>query len=276
VSSDPLPWRQFTYPLNVFMHILTHEEGGVEWLHYGLFEDEHEPLAVAQERSTQLLLSRLPSPPAKLLEAGIGLATTLHRLTKLGYDVEGITPDAQQIAMVRARYGEGVRVQCAAFESFAPATTYDMILFQESAQYIDSEALFARAAMLAPRVLVLDEFALRPLDEPGSLHALPHFLEAAARHGFAVDEEIDLSAKAAPTMAYFTDRIPAYRARLIADLGITEEQVDHLVDNGATYRDRYATGIYGYRLLLLRKETSCASDSPLPSSVSPPLSPPRN
>jgi hypothetical protein len=39
VSSNPPPWRGFTFPLNVFMHILEHEEvGGVPYLHYGIFD----------------------------------------------------------------------------------------------------------------------------------------------------------------------------------------------------------------------------------------------
>lgn len=231
------------------MHILMHEEGEVAWLHYGLFEDADEPLARAQERSTELLLSRLPPPPAKLLEVGIGLATTLHRLTLLGYDVEGITPDAQQIAMARARYGDAVRVHLAAFETFA-GTAYDAILFQESSQYIDAEALFKRAATLTANVVVLDEFALQPVE---GLHSRDAFLAAAARHGFEVIEEIDLSKKAAPTMEYFTHRIPAYRERLIADLHLTDAQIDHLVENGAKYRERYANGTYGYRLLRLAR-----------------------
>ena len=65
-----LAYRDFYYPLNVFMHILTHEEGDVPYLHYGLFEHPGQSLAQAQERSTELLLSRLPAPPARLLEAG--------------------------------------------------------------------------------------------------------------------------------------------------------------------------------------------------------------
>ncbi|HYR29992.1 MAG TPA: methyltransferase domain-containing protein, partial [Thermoanaerobaculia bacterium] len=141
---EPLPYRDFFYPLNVFMHILTAEEGSVRYLHYGLFEHEDEPIGDAQERSTRMLLDRLPPPPARLLEVGIGLATTLKRLTDLGYDVEGITPDDKQIAMVRARYGDALRVHCAPFETFESDRPYDAIVFQESSQYIDSEALFAR------------------------------------------------------------------------------------------------------------------------------------
>lgn len=228
------------------MHILSHEEGAVRHLHYGLFERAEDTLLQAQERSTELLLSRLPPPPAKLLEAGIGLGTMLTRLLALGYDAEGITPDEHQIAMAGA-----LPVHCAAFETFDPGRTYDAIVFQESSQYIDAQALFARAKALAPRVIVLDEFALQPLDEEGALHSLTGFLEAAAGHGFRVTEELDVSAKAAPTMDYFTHRIPAYRERLIADLGVTDEQVEQLIASGAKYRSRYAEGVYGYRLLVL-------------------------
>lgn len=231
------------------MHILTHEEGSVRYLHYGLFDDEHEPLLTAQERSTELLLSRLPLPPARLLEVGIGLGTTLRRLLSLGYAAEGITPDRHQIAMAGA-----LPVHCAAFETYEPGATYDAIVFQESSQYIDSEALFANAARLAPRVIALDEFALQPLEEEGALRSREAFLAAAQRHRFVVTEELDLSRQAAPTMSYFTHRIPAWRDRLIADLGLTGQQIDDLVTSGAKYRERYANGIYGYRLLTLRKE----------------------
>jgi hypothetical protein len=237
-----LPYRDFYYPLNVFMHILTLEEGSVSALHYGLFERPDEPIAVAQERSTELLLSRLPAPPAALLEVGIGLGRTLERLTRMGYDVEGITPDEKQIAMAPA----GLRIHHSAFESFETDRTYDAIVFQESSQYIDAARLFSRARELAPRVLVVDEFALR---EAPSLHPLDRFLTEAELHGFRVAEEIDLSKQAAPTVAYFTARLPRYRERLIADLGLTDAQVDELIDNGERYFASYGDGTYGYRFL---------------------------
>ena len=237
-----IPYREFTYPLNVFMHILTHEERAVRYLHYGLFVRADEPIDDAQERSTELLLSRLPPPPARLLEVGVGLGTTLARLRRLGYDAEGITPDATQAAMAETA------VTVASLETF-DGGPYDLLLFQESSQYIDSEALFAKARSLAPRVLVLDEFATQPLDDPGALHTLEGFLRAAAANGFRVAEEMDLSAQAAPTIAYFQERIPRYRRALAAELGVTGQQIDDLLASGERYSDRYRSGVYVYRLV---------------------------
>ncbi len=233
------------------MHILTHEEGDVPYLHYGLFESEDEALPKAQERSTELLLSRLPPPPARVLEAGIGLGTTLHRLTRLGYDAVGITPDEKQIAVVRERYGDTIDARCVAFEHFPLPDRFDVIVFQESSQYIDAHALFARARELTSHVIVLDEFALR---EGGTLHRYDEFVAAAGQQGFRKIEELDLSQKAPPSIDYFTKRLPEYRDRLIEDLGLTSQQVDELIESGERYRQSYDDGTYAYRLLQFKRD----------------------
>lgn len=244
-----IAYRDFYYPLNVFMHILTHEEGAVSYLHYALFASDKESIGAAQEHSTELLFSRLPPPPQRILEVGTGLGTTLARLTRAGYDAEGITPDEKQIAMIRDAYGDALRVHCAPLETFSANGTYDILLFQESSQYIESNRLFERARELAPRVIVLDEFALRPIEMEGALHQRESFLAAAERHGFVVEEELDLSKRAAPTIDYFIARLPRYRDALIADIGITSQQVDDLIESGRRYRALYDDGTYGYRLL---------------------------
>ena len=243
-----LPYRDFYYPLNVFMHVLTHEEGDVTYLHYGLFERPDERIAVAQERSTALLLQRLPRPPARVLEVGIGLGTTLNRLTKLGYAATGITPDEKQLAVARKRYGDAVHIDNVALEDFPPRD-FDVVVFQESSQYIDSQTLFAKAKELARDVVVLDEFSLGA----GPLHRFDEFVGAAEQNGFTQVEQIDLSSKAAPTVDYFMQRFERYRGTLVDDLGITNDQVDELIASGRTYRERYANGTYVYRLLRFTK-----------------------
>jgi SAM-dependent methyltransferase len=223
-------------------------------MHYGLFESPSDTIREAQERSTALLLSRLPPPPARLLEVGIGLGTTLARLTTMGYAVEGITPDAVQAGAAKARHGGSLRVHVSPFESFEAASTerYDAVFFQESSQYIDAEALFRKVRMLgAPdgRVVVLDEFALRPIEKPGALHRLDRFLESARREGFRLEEDVDVSRQALPTIDWFLERIPKRREELARDLPVTPDQLAALVASGRDYRALYASGDYGYRLL---------------------------
>ena len=245
----------FPYPLNVFLHILAREEAVVAGLHYGLFESKGDSIGTAQERSTDLLIDRLPPPPASLLEVGTGLGSTLARLAGLGYDAEGIAPDERQIAAARSRFGAGLKARVASLETFETARRFDAIVFQESSQYIESEALFERTRALAASeatVVVLDEFALRPVDRPGALHRLDRFLDAAEREGFRREEAIDLSRAAAPTVDYFLERLPRYRASLAAELDLAGAQIDALIDSGKAYRDLYGSGAYGYRLLRFR------------------------
>jgi len=248
MSADVELYRRFTFPLNIFMFIISAEGGSVRYLHYGLFESADESLADAQERSTRMLFERLPPPPCKVLEVGVGLGTTLRRMTDAGYEAEGITPDEHQIEMIRSLHGDTVKVTCAPLETFAPGGTYDLLLFQESAQYIDPDALFARARTLAPHVLVLDEFSL----VPGLVEGLPElakFEAMAQKHGFHRTEEVDVSAMAGPTVGWVMNRIPAYRDRLVAELGVTDEQIGQLQESGRKYQERYKLGQYGYRIL---------------------------
>lgn len=248
-------YQDFPFPLNALLHVLTREEADATAMHYGLFETPGESIEAAQERSTTLLLSRLPPAPCRLLEVGIGLGTTLARLSALGYDAEGITPDAVQAEAARARFGEGLRIHTAMLEVFEAPTPYDVVIFQESSQYVDSAVLFARVRRLAKAgasVVVLDEFSLGAVDVPHPLPRLDGFLAAAEREGFRLEEEVDLSRQAAPTVDYFLERLPRHRESIREELAVTAEQLDGLLESGRAYRELYRSGGYGYRLLRFR------------------------
>jgi len=251
------PDGDFPYPLNVLRRVLALEGVATDALHYGLFESPEEPLGAAQERSTAILLERLPPPPRRVLEVGIGLGATLDRLRRLGYDAVGVTPDAAQARIARERFGPDLPVRESKFETFEDAQPYDVLIFQESSQYIESAGLWSqtrRNGRAGARAIVLDEFALRPVDRPGALHRLDEFLSAAAQTGFVLEEDLDLSRQAAPTVDWFLRRLPAHRDRLTRELGVEGELFDALLESGAAYRDLYASGRYGYRLLSLRRE----------------------
>lgn len=234
------------------MHFLLVEEGAVDSLHVGLFDSPDEQIALAHARSTGLLMARLPPPPARVLDVGLGLGTTLQELTTRGYEAHGITPEPAQVRLVNERHCGALFVRCMRFEDVNPATPkFDVVIFQESAQHINASKLFEKARAITSRLLVIDEFALRP-GASGSLQSRAAFVAAAAAARFQVVEEVDLSAQAAPTVDYFLARLPRRREVVCTELSVSAAQFDDLMASGRRYRDRYHSGEYGYLLMDLR------------------------
>lgn len=257
------PYRNFQYPLNVYAYLLQLETGKVDYLHFGLFEHSGESVALAQQHSTDLVFERLPPAPAALLEVGIGTGATFNRLARAGYRVTGISPEAEQVRLARLRLADispapEVELESVGFENFTGrAENFNMVLLQESFQYVSGQQFFRRVhELLVSRgqVLILDEF----LSSASTGHCIHLPVLEATRHlavesGFAIEEELDLSARAAPTVDYLLDCIAAHRHTLLAELPVTAEQLGGLEDALGTYKAAYADGSCRYALLSLRK-----------------------
>jgi len=259
-TSSPSPFKDLTFPLNVYAHSLLLEEGKATYLHYGLFQDNQTSLQTAQQFSTDLLMARLPPPPCRILEVGVGLGTTLSLLNQRDYDVHGITPDAQQIAYIQKNLNSGASVSCHSLQDFkAQPESFDVVLLQESAQYIEPLVIFNKALDLLPLsgdLIIIDEFALK-YDEAGigGLHLLNDMVVLAERFGFELVEHMDLSTQAAPTLDYLLRFTATHRQSLIKDLALTDEQLAQLDESNRTYHKKYVSGHYGYALLHFRKKT---------------------
>ena len=243
--------KKFSFPLNVYAYLLAMESGvgDVVNLHFGWFDNVAEPIAVAQERATRELLAWLPTPPARLLEVGAGVGTTLALLLERGYDACGITPDGSQIDFMRDRHGKDFPVEPVRFEDMElPPEKFDCMLFQESGQYIPLEALFGRAAMLlrpGGQLVMCDEVMPGGPESGESLHSLVQ-LSVAAEHGFALRHARDQSARAAPTVALMLAATSRYRDDLRQRLEVSDEQIDALDESNRKYQSKYACGKYGY------------------------------
>ncbi|WP_374354665.1 cyclopropane-fatty-acyl-phospholipid synthase family protein [Chitinimonas sp.] len=240
------------FPLNAYAELLRLEVGEVRYLHYGLFASADEPAAEAQERSTRLLLEALGEQPQRILEVGIGLGTTLQRLHELGHQIHGLTPDPAQIVIARERC-PAVTLHHSRFEDFSESLRFDTIVFQESCQYVEMNALWRKAAsLLEPggRVLILDEFST---GGPASLPALAHFGEAALRHGFVRDSQLDLSESAAHTLRFLLAAVDRHQAALLQLPGVTPQHLADLQASNRGYQARYAAGEYAYLRLVYRK-----------------------
>ncbi|MDP3619550.1 MAG: methyltransferase domain-containing protein [Ramlibacter sp.] len=272
-------YRHFPFPLNVYAHLLVRSGCNLDWLHYGLFASENDSFAQAQAYSTQLLLERLVPAPARVLEVGTGMGATMDMLQKRGYEVTGVNPDPGQIAYANERFATGDRIVCSRWEDFVPHQQWDQVIFQESAQYIAPNDIFggaARALKPGGKLLILDEVGLRRAyeGEPG-LNLLSDYMAAGAAHGFTLDEHLDLSKLAAPTVDHMLKSADELRGELIGQVGATAEQIDGLNASNEVYREKYRDGRYGYARLVFTKGVSpsdaepAAEQAPTPAQVLP-------
>ena len=252
--------KGFNFPLNVYAHVQMLQRGQVDYLHYGLFHDENASLSAAQQHSIELILSRLPAAPCRILEVGVELGTTYALLTRNGYQVHGITPDAQQIAYIHEQIGSDVSIACQCLRDYRAAPeSYEVVLLHESSQNIDPLVIFNQAQDLlvsSGSLLIADEFALRRV-QPGleGLHQIDEMIALAGRFGFELVERMDLSDMAAPTLDHLLKATTFYKRQLIDDLNLQQGTLEQLDAANRASREKYASGRYGYGLLHFRKKS---------------------
>jgi hypothetical protein len=233
----------------------------VDYLHYGLFQEGQTNLGVAQQYLTNLLLSRLPSAPCRILEVEMDLGTIFSLFTQKGYQVHGIVQEAQQIAQIHKRLGIQAQVTCQRLQDFeAPSGSFDVLLFQESSQDIEPLVIFNKGLDLLPdggSLLIVDEFALRRVEASAEgLHLLSDLLALANRLGFELVEQLDLADMAAPTLAYWLRVTTLQRERLMNDLSLNAECLAQLDEFNRKCQEKYACGRWGYALLHFKKKSN--------------------
>lgn len=261
LSASFSPFKDLVFPLNVYAHALLLQEGKTPYLHYELFQNDETSLKVkaAQQFSTDLLLAKLPPPPYRILGIGVGLDTTFSLLQQRGYDVHGITPDNQQITYIQKSLGATSSVSYHSLEAFtAEPESFDVMLFQESAQYIEPLVIFNQALdLLTPsgQLFITGEFTVRQdAVDSGALHQIDNMIALAERLGFELLEHRDLSAMAAPMLDHLLIATQTHRHNLIRDLALSAEQLNQLEAANRSHREKYASGHYGYALLRFRKK----------------------
>ncbi len=264
---DILAHLRLDFPLNVYAHAIYLQEGQVDYLHYGLVQDQENlwelGALTAQQRATDLLLTHLIPPPATILEIGMGLGTTARLLAEKGYVVTALSPDPQQVAIAQIQL-KGletvVSLHCTTFEDFQIPQKYDIVLLQESAQYIKPLILFNKAYSLLTsggQLLLMDEVGLKrgPEDQVEGLPYLKYLLAQAQRAGFQLTTQLDLSCQTVPTLDYLLTVIPQHEVRLLTDLALTVPQLQQLLHSLRRYQYQYRTGRYGYQLLNFQKQS---------------------
>jgi ubiquinone/menaquinone biosynthesis C-methylase UbiE len=218
--------------LDVYHSVLSLELGSQPlYLHYGLMS-ENNSIFQKQQLSTDLVIEHLIEGQ-NLLEVGGGIGYTAKQLRDIGYNVTSIDKRA---------YPNSLGVVTADFNTMhLNSEYYDIILFQESAQYFedDFETPFNKcwdALKFKGQLLVLDEFSTDFLNSC----PIPFY------------NAIDLTGLAAPSVEFLVNIIKKHKKALLKNF--SEDELTQLIYE-LNYRIlQYKSNKYKYMLIDIRKD----------------------
>lgn len=254
-------WKELDFPYCYFAHAID-PQGDVDHFHYGLWEQGTRGIKEAQENMTRLLLSLIPRGIATILDVGCGLGTTAVTLARTGgYTVVGISPDRRLMELARLRHGdpENPRFVIASLDQFSCDWPFDLILFQESVQYIPALELFSKCRTLVRPggyLLMGDEFVYRQRNEFPFLPVKSELMAASRQAGFRLVLNEAITRQVLPTLDFGIRVLDRKDELLEAFRGYrpkAAEELDELDRGWRTYRGLYEAGELGYEIFLFRR-----------------------
>lgn len=258
---------ELPFPLNVYARTLELEFGEARHLHFGLYDssEDAQTFVQAQQRAEDALCALLPPPPARVMEVGCGSGALARRLAQAGYEVLALTPLQAEFLALQDCGEANLQVQLGDLPSLASAQAYDVLILQQSAQYLDPLALFARAAQQLREggaLLLAEEFTL---DDSLRRHeprpVLAHFLRLAQRCGFSAGRQRELGRQVAPGLQQFAQLLQRHQHTLQEQGLATRSQLTQLRERLQEMAGHYASAHLGYTLLDLRCEKSIAEQA---------------
>jgi SAM-dependent methyltransferase len=115
----------------------------------------------------RFVTAHLPAQPARILEVGCGSGELVREISRQGYDVVGIDPDAP----------EGAPFRKATLEDFSTSERFDAVVANRSLHHIvDLRAGIDKiySLLVSGGPLILNEFAWDRMDQPTAAWYLGH------------------------------------------------------------------------------------------------------
>jgi SAM-dependent methyltransferase len=250
-------------PFNYYKAILKGDH-----LHFGLWSDgtSQATMEEAQENMFNVLLSFFPPPPARVLDVGCGLGYSAFLLAQKGYTVIAIAPDAELIAHAKRFYGEsGAEFRKLSYfdedNSVFSKGEYDVLLFQESTQYLRPlQDVFKKARHLLKEkgILVIGDEVLydRSIGPETAAHPSSDFILTLAESGFRVTEHQKIGESVLPTCDFVISNLIQLRNSGFSksDGPKSAEKLEFYIDGWKRQEDWYVRGQMGYELFVARKD----------------------
>ncbi len=254
-------WKTLEFPYCYFAHAID-PQGDVDHFHYGVWEQGTRGIKEAQENMTRLLLSLIPGGITRILDVGCGLGTTAVTLARTGgCTVVGISPDRRLMELARLRHGDpdNPRFVTASLDRYSCDRPFDLILFQESVQYIPVVELFSKCRVLVRPggyLLMGDEFVCRQRNEFPALPVKGELMAASRRAGFRLVLNRDITRQILPTLDFglgVLDRKAELLEAFRTHRPKVAEELDELDRGWRTYHRLYGAGEITYEVLLFRR-----------------------
>jgi SAM-dependent methyltransferase len=263
-------YSQMSFPSNVYACALKQAFSSVDFTGYGIdIPGESEGVPAAQRRVAEIILARLPEEPVRILEVGCGLGTLALLMTGRGHQVTALTPDLIEADILQARCvkeGGGPAVYRRSLQAYiarggdwesADKPRFDVIVLQNSAQYLEPLLLFPAAARLLSadgRLLICDEFIGDDSRiQRCTIPVLQIFLRMAERIGFSLKEQLNLDHEAASCVRKFLPALADFQEELARICSVETASVRKLQDELAGTAEALEQGRHTYALLDLRR-----------------------
>lgn len=247
-----------------------------EELHYGVFDDPSDELAVATVRLTQLMVDAAQIVPGlRVLDVGCGTGAPACDLADLGAHVTGITTSAEGISAAKERAASRGLHALTSFElrdgtdNGFPDASFDRTWVLESSHLMrERDRLISECArVLAPggRIALCDIIRRRPLDlaevrrlrEPlmllravfgdARMEPLDEYARLARESGLEVDEQTDLTTATRPTFTRWRENADRNRDEVVALIG--EHDWQQFRDSCDVLEGFWDDGTLGYGIL---------------------------
>jgi len=252
--------KTLEFPFCYIAYIID-SNGLFDYFHYGLWERDTYDFKKAQENLASLMKSLIPDGVQRILDVGCGLGRTTYDLTNLGYDVIGISPDEKLMNMARLKYNkDNLQLITSSFEDYKSYNIFDLILFQESTQYINLKTIFTRCRKLLNKngyILMCDEIKYNPART--GFRQKERILKLAKKNGFKIIYNNNITQTVLKTRDFVLQELVNSKDSMVEVFSQfrekTEEEIRSFIEGVKVHNKMFEDGLLGYEIFLFKRET---------------------